>query len=111
MTRLRYWYLRPAFWTQDLGLRFLSSYSQVIKPPTNPAINSATNHTLLGPHYAQKNRFQLQSAHFSAHLAIDKDAGELAPKLDSTPNTAHFALHQLPLSSNKKTHASNAGPR
>ena len=26
MARLRYWYLRPAFWTQDLGLRLLSSY-------------------------------------------------------------------------------------
>lgn len=102
MARLRYWYLQPAFWTQDLGLRFLSSYSQVIKPRTNPAINSTTKQTLLGPRYAQKNRLQVQSAHFSAHLAIDKDAGELAPKLDSTPNTAHFALHQLPLSTHKK---------
>ena len=106
MARLRYWYLRPAFWTQDLGLRLLSSYSQVIKPPTKPVINPATNpatkQSLLGPRYAQKNRIQLQSDHFSAHLAIDKDAGELAPKLDTTPNTAHFALHQLPLSPHKK---------
>ena len=102
MARLRYWYLRPAFWTQDLGLRLLSSYSQVIKPPTNSAINPATKQSLLGPSYAQKNRLQLQSDHFSAHLAIDKDAGELAPKLDSTPNTTHFALHQLPLSPHKK---------
>jgi hypothetical protein len=106
MARLRYWYLRPAFWTQDIGLRFLSSYSQVFKPPTNQvnstAANPATIQSLLGPRYAQKNRIQLQSAHISAHLAIDKDAGEQAPKLNSAPNTAHLALHQLPLSPNKE---------
>jgi hypothetical protein len=110
IARLRYWYLRPAFWTQDLGLRYLSSYAQVFSPPTSPlnapaahpAINPATKQTLLGPRYAQKNRLQLQSAHISAHFAIDKDAGELAPKLGSAPNTSHFALHQLPLNPSKK---------
>lgn len=106
MARLRYWYLRPAFWTQDIGLRFLSSYSQVYNPPTyqvnSPATNPATIQSLLGPRYAQKNRIQLQSAHISAHLAIDKDAGEQAPKLNSAPNTAHLALHQLPLSPKKE---------
>ena len=110
IARLRYWYLRPAFWTQDLGLRYLSSYAQVFSPRTSPlnapaahpATNPATKQSLLGPRYAQKNRLQLQSAHFSAHLAIDKDAGELAPKLDSTPNTAHFALHHVPLNPSKK---------
>jgi len=110
IARLRYWYLRPAFWTQDLGLRYLSRYAQVFSPPTSPingpashqAINSAAKQTLLGPRYAQKNRIQLQSAHFSAHFAIDKDAGELAPKLGSAPNTAHFALHHVPLNPSKK---------
>ena len=110
IARLRYWYLRPAFWTQDLGLRYLSSYAQVFSPRTSPlnapaahpAINPATKQTLLGPRYAQKNRLQLQSAHISAHFAIDKDAGELAPKLGSAPNTAHFALHHVPLNPSKK---------
>jgi hypothetical protein len=110
IARLRYWYLRPAFWTQDLGLRYLSSYAQVFSPRTSPlnapaahpAINPAPNQTLLGPRYAQKNRIQVQSPHFSAHLSIDKDAGELAPKLGSAPNTAHFALHHVPLNPSKK---------
>jgi hypothetical protein len=106
IARIRYWYLRPAFWTQDLGLRYLSSYAQVFSPLNAPAahlaINPATKQTLLGPRYAQKNRLQLQSAHISAHFAIDKDAGELAPKLGSAPNTAHFALHHVPLNPSKK---------
>ena len=106
MDRFRYWYLRPAFWTEALSFHFLSSYSQVFIPPTiqvnSPAANPATIQTLLGPRYAQKNRIQLQSAHISAHLAIDKDAGEAVSKLDSAPNTAHFALHQIPLSPNKE---------